>query len=30
MTGIQNLQVKSGVTLSYIDVGQGIPVILIH
>lgn len=30
MTDIQNLQVKSGATLSYIDVGQGIPVILIH
>jgi 3-oxoadipate enol-lactonase len=30
MTDIQNLQVKSGATLSYIDLGQGIPVILIH
>jgi 3-oxoadipate enol-lactonase len=30
MTTPQKNQVKSGATLSYVDVGQGIPVILIH
>lgn len=30
MQTIQKLAVKSGATLSYLDVGQGIPIILIH
>jgi 3-oxoadipate enol-lactonase len=30
MTAIQKIQVKSGTTLGYVDVGQGTPVILIH
>jgi pimeloyl-ACP methyl ester carboxylesterase len=30
MTTLQKIQVKSGATLGYIDVGQGLPVILIH
>jgi 3-oxoadipate enol-lactonase len=30
MNTIQKIQVKSGSTLSYVDVGQGLPIILIH
>jgi 3-oxoadipate enol-lactonase len=30
MPTLQKIQVKSGATLSYIDLGQGLPVILIH
>jgi 3-oxoadipate enol-lactonase len=30
MTTIREIQVKSGATLSYVDLGQGTPVILIH
>jgi pimeloyl-ACP methyl ester carboxylesterase len=30
MEAVKKVQVKSGSTLSYVDVGQGVPVILIH
>jgi 3-oxoadipate enol-lactonase len=30
MPSLQNITVKSGATLSYLDVGQGIPIVLIH
>jgi 3-oxoadipate enol-lactonase len=30
MEAVKKVQVKSGSTLNYVDIGQGIPVILIH
>jgi 3-oxoadipate enol-lactonase len=30
MKTIEQIRVKSGSTLSYVDVGQGLPIILIH
>jgi pimeloyl-ACP methyl ester carboxylesterase len=30
MNPIEQLRVKSGATLGYVDIGQGLPIVLIH